>query len=85
MERFAIDPVTAFSLLAQLSKDRRQSVSAVAVDSDRISTPVDTIDLDVAPGEFVVAWAIALLYSRRAGREFDQLAAQIAADFAQKT
>jgi GAF domain-containing protein len=30
MERFAIDPVTAFSLLAQLSKDRRQPVSAVA-------------------------------------------------------
>ena len=30
MERFAIDPVTAFSLLAQLSKDCRQSVSAVA-------------------------------------------------------
>jgi hypothetical protein len=30
MELFAIDPVTAFSLLAQLSKDRRQPVSAVA-------------------------------------------------------
>jgi GAF domain-containing protein len=30
MERFAVDPVTAFSLLAQLSKDRRQPVSAVA-------------------------------------------------------
>jgi GAF domain-containing protein len=30
MERFAIDPVTAFSMLAQVSKDRRQSVSAVA-------------------------------------------------------
>jgi GAF domain-containing protein len=30
MERFAIDAVTAFSLLAQLSKDRRQPVSAVA-------------------------------------------------------
>jgi GAF domain-containing protein len=30
MEHFAIDPVEAFSLLAQLSKDRRQPVSAVA-------------------------------------------------------
>jgi AmiR/NasT family two-component response regulator len=30
MERFTIDPVTAFSLLAQLSKERRQPVSAVA-------------------------------------------------------
>jgi hypothetical protein len=30
MERFAIDPVRAFSLLAQLSKDRQQPVSAVA-------------------------------------------------------
>jgi len=29
-----------------------------------------------------VAWAIALYYSRRAGREFDQLAAQIVADHA---
>jgi uncharacterized membrane protein (DUF485 family) len=35
-----------------------------------------------ALSEFVVAWVIALLYSRRAGREFDQLAAQIAADHA---
>jgi hypothetical protein len=51
MERFAIDPVTAFSLLAQLSKDRRQSVSAVAVDSDRISTPVDTIEPVVSDSE----------------------------------
>lgn len=30
MEHYAIDPVAAFSLLAQLSKDRRQSVSLVA-------------------------------------------------------
>jgi AmiR/NasT family two-component response regulator len=30
MERFHIDPVTAFSLLAQLAKDRRQPVSVVA-------------------------------------------------------
>jgi GAF domain-containing protein len=30
MERFAVDAVTAFSLLAQLSKDRQQPVSVVA-------------------------------------------------------
>ena len=30
MERFAVDAVTAFSLLAQLSKDCRQPVSVVA-------------------------------------------------------
>jgi hypothetical protein len=30
MERFAVDPVTAFSLLAQLSRDRRQPVSVFA-------------------------------------------------------
>jgi len=30
MERFDIDPVTAFSVLAQLSKDRGQSDSVVA-------------------------------------------------------
>jgi AmiR/NasT family two-component response regulator len=30
MELFTIDPVTAFSMLAQLSKDCRQPVSAVA-------------------------------------------------------
>ncbi|HEX9474987.1 MAG TPA: DUF485 domain-containing protein [Steroidobacteraceae bacterium] len=46
---------------------------------------VVNVGLLFALSEFVVAWAIALLYSRRAGREFDQLAAQIAADFAQKT
>jgi uncharacterized membrane protein (DUF485 family) len=46
---------------------------------------VVNVGLLFALSEFLVAWAIALLYSRRAGREFDQLAAQIAADFAQKT
>jgi hypothetical protein len=30
MERFAVDAVTAFSLLAEIAKDRRQPVSAVA-------------------------------------------------------
>jgi uncharacterized membrane protein (DUF485 family) len=43
---------------------------------------VVNVGLLFALSEFVVAWVIALLYSRRAGREFDQLAAQIAADYA---
>jgi uncharacterized membrane protein (DUF485 family) len=43
---------------------------------------VVNIGLLFALSEFVVAWVIALFYSRRAGREFDQLAAQIAADYA---
>ncbi len=46
---------------------------------------VVNVGLLFALSEFVVAWSIALFYSRRAGREFDQLAAQIAADFAQTT
>jgi len=33
-----------------------------------------------ALSEFVVAWGIALYYSRVANREFDALAAEIAAD-----
>jgi uncharacterized membrane protein (DUF485 family) len=43
---------------------------------------VVNVGLLFALSEFVVAWVIALLYSRRAGREFDRLAAQIAADYA---
>jgi uncharacterized membrane protein (DUF485 family) len=46
---------------------------------------VINVGLLFALSEFVVAWAIALIYSRRAGSEFDQLAAQIAADFAKKS
>lgn len=46
---------------------------------------VINIGLVFALSEFVVAWTIALVYSRRAGNEFDQLAAQIAADFAKKS
>ena len=42
---------------------------------------VINVGLLFALSEFAVAWAIALYYSRRAGREFDQLAAEIAADF----
>ena len=43
---------------------------------------VVNIALLFALSEFAIAWLIALVYSRRAGREFDQLAAQIAADYA---
>jgi uncharacterized membrane protein (DUF485 family) len=46
---------------------------------------VINVGLLFALSEFVVAWAIALIYSRRAGSEFDQLAAQIAAQFAKKS
>lgn len=46
---------------------------------------VINVGLLFALSEFAVAWAIALIYSRRAGNEFDQLAAQIAADFAKKS
>lgn len=41
---------------------------------------VINVGLLFALSEFAVAWAIALCYSRRAGREFDQLAAEIVAD-----
>jgi uncharacterized membrane protein (DUF485 family) len=46
---------------------------------------VINVGLLFALSEFVVAWSIALIYSRRAGNEFDQLAAQIAADFSKKS
>ena len=45
---------------------------------------VINVGLLFALSEFVVAWAIAVFYSRRAGKEFDQLAAQIAAQYAHK-
>jgi uncharacterized membrane protein (DUF485 family) len=41
---------------------------------------VVNVGLLFALSEFVVAWLIAWWYSRRAGRDFDQLASQIAAD-----
>jgi uncharacterized membrane protein (DUF485 family) len=37
-----------------------------------------------ALSEFVVAWAIAIIYSRKASREFDVMAAQLAAEFGKK-
>ena len=43
---------------------------------------VVNVGLLFALSEFVVAWAIALFYSRKASRDFDQLATQIVADFA---
>jgi uncharacterized membrane protein (DUF485 family) len=45
---------------------------------------VINVGLLFALSEFAVAWAIAYIYSRRAGKEFDQLAAQIAADYSAK-
>lgn len=43
---------------------------------------VVNVGLLFALSEFVVAWAIALIYSRKASQDFDLLAAQISADFA---
>jgi uncharacterized membrane protein (DUF485 family) len=43
---------------------------------------VINIALLFALSQFVLAWVVAFIYSRRAGREFDQLAAQIVADHA---
>jgi uncharacterized membrane protein (DUF485 family) len=42
---------------------------------------VINVALLFALSQFIVAWAIAWCYARRAGREFDPLAAQIATDF----
>jgi len=41
---------------------------------------VINVGLLFALSQFVVAWLIAYVYSRRAGREFDQISAQIVAD-----
>src|ERR1700688_2962798 len=46
---------------------------------------VVNVGLLFALSEFIVAWAIALVYSRRANRDFDALAAEIAADFSART
>ena len=45
---------------------------------------VINIGLLFALSEFVVAWAIAIYYSRVANREFDRLAGEIAADFVKR-
>jgi uncharacterized membrane protein (DUF485 family) len=44
---------------------------------------VVNVGLVFALVEFIVAWAVALYYSRRAGSEFDRLAREIAADHEQ--
>src|ERR1700682_3974320 len=46
---------------------------------------VVNVGLLFALSEFVVAWTIALVYSRKANRDFDALAAEIAADFSART
>jgi uncharacterized membrane protein (DUF485 family) len=46
---------------------------------------VINVGLLFALSEFVVAWCIAIVYSRRASREFDVVAAQIVADYATKS
>ncbi len=45
---------------------------------------VINVGLLFALSEFVVAWAIALYYSRVASNEFDRLAREIAADYADR-
>src|SRR3984893_17295759 len=46
---------------------------------------VVNVGLLFALSEFVVAWTIALVYSRKANGEFDALAAEIAAHYSAKT
>ena len=46
---------------------------------------VINVGLLFALSEFAVAWAIAIYYSRVANREFDKLAAEIAADFVKRS
>ncbi len=42
---------------------------------------VVNVGLLFALSEFIVAWTIALVYSRKASRDFDRMAAEIAAEF----
>jgi uncharacterized membrane protein (DUF485 family) len=42
---------------------------------------VINVGLLFALSEFVVAWTIAVVYSRRASRDFDRMAEEIAADY----
>jgi uncharacterized membrane protein (DUF485 family) len=50
----------------------------------RVWGPIN-VGLVFALSEFVVAWAIAVIYSRKASRDFDKMAAEIAAEFGVKT
>ena len=45
---------------------------------------VINVGLLFALSEFIVAWAIAVFYSQLANREFDRLAAEIAADYSRR-
>lgn len=51
--------------------------------SIRVWGPVN-VGLLFALSEFIVAWGVAIYYSRRANAEFDTLAAEIAADYARR-
>ena len=42
---------------------------------------VVNVGLAVALSEFVVAWSIALIYSRKASRDFDRMAEELAIEF----
>jgi uncharacterized membrane protein (DUF485 family) len=42
---------------------------------------VVNVGLLFALSEFVVAWVLALIYSRKASRDFDRMAAEIAAEY----
>lgn len=46
---------------------------------------VVNVGIMFALSEFVVAWAIAIIYSRKASRDFDVLAAKLAAEFGKKS
>ena len=46
----------------------------------RVWGPVN-VGLLFALSQFIVAWGVAYIYSRRAGSHFDELAAQIAASY----
>jgi uncharacterized membrane protein (DUF485 family) len=46
---------------------------------------VVNVGLLFALSEFVVAWAVALLYSRKAGRDFDVLAAALVAEYSSES
>src|ERR1700722_17056797 len=45
---------------------------------------VVNVGLLFALSEFVVAWSIAFIYSRKASRDFDRMAEEIAAEFRSK-
>ena len=50
----------------------------------RVWGPIN-VGLLFALSEFIVAWGIAIIYSRKASQDFDHMAAEIAAEFGLKT